>query len=451
MNILAPLTAPDLLQAGRWFSARRSLVRDHRLEPQGAAPASKARLAETGTMHVFTLPELFAPTPPTRFAATRQELEAETTPETAPLTGSAAALALPVHLLSRADHIIQTVEAVQAQMEVIGRRRQIAGEPLARGPRSPARPARPCRRLSRSAVTTSTGTCTRRSRATVRSSPQRSTAAPTARRTSTPTRSTSSTPSSGASTAATHPCGSRRCTTSHKKYGSTTGIGGSDAQGTGVANAEELVERLLDVRKPIDALLAEPAGVQHLVQIKLPSRSWFYGYAGWFNGQPGDGCQAYMTRHGRSDWEANFLLFDRFVQTATLPLQYVFADHYKLDVLHVDDAYREALGRLWLTLLIDAYSRAVLGLFLAYEGPNIESIQGALRHAIWPKTGLSALGIDLPWSCYGIPQRLVSRQCLGAPELLARRPGAHARRRRPLHPDGTGLSPALPGALRRPG
>ena len=179
-----------------------------------------------------------------------------------------------------------------------------------------------------------------------------------------------------------------------------------DAQGTGVANAEELVERLLDVRKPIDDLLAELAQAQHLVQIQLPSRSWFYGYASWFNGQPGDGCQAYMTRHGRSDWEANFLLFDRFVQTATLPLQYVFADHYKLDVLHVDDAYREALGRLWLTLLIDAYSRAVLGLFLAYEGPNIESIQGALRHAIWPKTGLSAFGIDLPWSCYGIPQRL---------------------------------------------
>ena len=40
------------------------------------------------------------------------------------------------------------------------------------------------------------------------------------------------------------------------------------------------------------------------------------------------------------------------------------------------------------------------------EGPNIESIQGALRHAIWPKTGLTAFGIDLPWSCYGIPQRL---------------------------------------------
>ena len=40
----------------------------------------------------------------------------------------------------------------------------------------------------------------------------------------------------------------------------------------------------------------------------------------------------------------HFLLFDRFAQTATLPLQYVFADHYRLDVLHVDDEFREVLG-----------------------------------------------------------------------------------------------------------
>ncbi len=126
----------------------------------------------------------------------------------------------------------------------------------------------------------------------------------------------------------------------------------------------------------------------------------------WFTAQPGDGAQIYVARHGQADWEANFLLFDHFAQTATLPLQYVFADHYRLDVLHVDDELREVLGRLWLTVLIDAFSRAVLGLYLAYEAPCIESIQGALRHAIWPKADLTEFGIDLPWACYGIPQRL---------------------------------------------
>jgi transposase len=126
----------------------------------------------------------------------------------------------------------------------------------------------------------------------------------------------------------------------------------------------------------------------------------------WFGSQPGDGVQTYISRHGKEEWDANFLLFDRFAQTASLPLQYVFADHYQLDVLHVDDEFRELLGRLGLTVFIDAYSRAVTGLFLSYEAPNIESIQGGLRNAIWPKTDLDRFDIDLAWNCYGIPHRL---------------------------------------------
>lgn len=168
-----------------------------------------------------------------------------------------------------------------------------------------------------------------------------------------------------------------------------------------------MIERLLNARQPIDDLLADKEQVQYLTQIKLPSRSWFYGYVRWVEAQPNEGTKSYIIRHGQAEWEANFLLFDRFCQTATLPLQYVFADHYKLDVLHVDDEFREVLGRLWLTLLVDAYSRMVLGLHISYEDPTIESIQQALQHAIWPKQNLSEFKIDLSWLCYGVPQRLL--------------------------------------------
>jgi hypothetical protein len=75
-------------------------------------------------------------------------------------------------------------------------------------------------------------------------------------------------------------------------------------------------------------------------------------------------------------------------------------------VFSVDEATRSRLDRLWLTLLIDAYSRAILGMALLYEAPCIESIQGALRHAIWPKTSHRDLGIPGEWVCYGIPQQL---------------------------------------------
>jgi putative transposase len=171
-------------------------------------------------------------------------------------------------------------------------------------------------------------------------------------------------------------------------------------------NFDDLLECLLDGRKGIDNLLSDPAQIQRLTQIRLLSRASFYRYVKWLTAQAGEGEKAYVVRHGQADWDANFLMFDRFAQTAVLPLQYVFADHYLLDVLHVDDEFREVVGRLWLTVLIDAFSRAVLGIYLAYEAPCIESIQGALRHAIWPKLGLDQYGIDLPWNCYGTPQHL---------------------------------------------
>ena len=62
---------------------------------------------------------------------------------------------------------------------------------------------------------------------------------------------------------------------------------------------------------------------------------------------------------------------------------------------------------LWLTLLIDAYSRSILGgIALTYEGPSIDTIQDALLNAIWPKTSHAKMGIEGEWPCYGIPLQL---------------------------------------------
>jgi hypothetical protein len=126
----------------------------------------------------------------------------------------------------------------------------------------------------------------------------------------------------------------------------------------------------------------------------------------WFERQPEQGKQVVTTRYGASIWEQEHLVFDTFIARAALPLEYVFADHYLLDVFIVDERTRSQPDRLWLTLLIDAFSRSVLGLTLLYEPPNIMSIQTALQHAIWPKTSHTTLGVDGEWVCYGIPQQL---------------------------------------------
>jgi hypothetical protein len=404
MKTPTPLTAADLFQVGYWFQREERLFKITAWNSKDPLRV-EARAADTGTIHRFTLTELFAPTPPTRFAATQAELVAMLASDAAAPPRVVDAATLPAHLLSRADQIIQTVEAVQAHIEQIRRHHRLA--PKFFSLTDATRQA--CQALP-SPVSLSSYYAYRRlyhtyegDRARIAASLRRSTHGKTRIDPNAQhfidiliRRFYRSNPPMRAQTV---------YAIAQKLWHHNRGWW-LNFQQTGGTGFDDLVEHLLDVRKEIDSLLSDPMHAQRLIQIKLPSRSWFYGYVSWFSTQPGDGAQTYITRHGQADWEANFLLFDRFSQTATLPLQYVFADHYRLDVLHVDDEFREVLGRLWLTLLIDAYSRGVPGLFLAYEDPNIESIQGTLRHAIWPKTDLVEFGIDLPWICYGTPQRL---------------------------------------------
>ena len=120
----------------------------------------------------------------------------------------------------------------------------------------------------------------------------------------------------------------------------------------------------------------------------------------------GSGKESAEQPYGEGTWESYFAIFDSFAYRATFPLQYVFADHYLLDVFAVDEATRSKLDRLWLTVLIDAYTRCILGAVLLYEEPCIESIQSALLHAIWPKSSHTRYGINKDWVCLGIPQQL---------------------------------------------
>ncbi|NTU65727.1 MAG: hypothetical protein HGB05_20575, partial [Chloroflexi bacterium] len=399
------LSATDLFQVGYWF-----LRQDRLFEIVGwdaHAPLQvEARAADDGAIHRFTLTELFAPHPRTLFAATRSELAVMAASDVAVQSKVVDASCLPARLLSHAEHIIQTFEMVQAHIEQIHRRYRLTSEPfsLTDATRQACQVLPQPISLSgyykyRRLYLAHGGDRSQIAAALHRSTCGKTTIDPNAQHfiDTVIRRFYRSNPPMRVQTVYTI----ARQLWHHNRH---WWLNFQQANG---ADLDELVDHLLDVRQGVDVLLSDPRHAQRLIQIQLPSQSWFYGYVSWFSTQPGDGAKVYIARHGQADWEANYLLFDSFAQTATLPLQYVFADHYKLDVLHVDDEFREVLGRLWLTLLVDTYSRAALGLFLPYEDPNIESIQGALRHTIWSKTDLAQFAIDLPWACYGIPQRLV--------------------------------------------
>ncbi len=169
---------------------------------------------------------------------------------------------------------------------------------------------------------------------------------------------------------------------------------------------QNLVDELLNTRLPMQTILDNPEKAGLLKLITLPSTAWFYGYLRSFEARPDDGQTVVTSRYGKETWEHEHMVFDTYVTRAALPLQYVFADHWLLDVFIVDEATRRQLDRLWLTALIDAFSRSILGIALLYEAPCIHSIQAALQHAIWPKESHTQLGIQGAWSCYGIPQQL---------------------------------------------
>jgi len=174
----------------------------------------------------------------------------------------------------------------------------------------------------------------------------------------------------------------------------------------GASVPENLVAELLDLTIPMQAILDNPEKKALLTPIQVPSTGWFSGYTRYVEAQPDQGQHLITQRLGRGMWEQFHLVFDTFVRRAQFPLQYVFADHWLLDAFIVDEQTRSRPQRLWLTLLIDAYSRSIVGMALLYEDPCIESIQQALKHAIWEKSSHITLGIEQQWPCFGIPLQL---------------------------------------------
>lgn len=79
-------------------------------------------------------------------------------------------------------------------------------------------------------------------------------------------------------------------------------------------------------------------------------------------------------------------------------------DHTPLDLVIVDDVHRRHIGRPWLTLAIDVYSRCVAGFYLSLDPPSEVSVGMCLVNAMLPKDGwIAALGVQTRWPVYGSP------------------------------------------------
>jgi putative transposase len=92
---------------------------------------------------------------------------------------------------------------------------------------------------------------------------------------------------------------------------------------------------------------------------------------------------------------------------ADFPLSVVQIDHTKLDVILVDDADGETIGRPWITLAIDVFSRTVPGYYVSLDPPGNISVGLCIAHAILPKDKwLSKHNIDIPWPTCGVMNKI---------------------------------------------
>nr|WP_315463254.1 DDE-type integrase/transposase/recombinase [uncultured Rhodoferax sp.] len=91
------------------------------------------------------------------------------------------------------------------------------------------------------------------------------------------------------------------------------------------------------------------------------------------------------------------------------PLRRAEMDHTLLDLMVIDDESGLPLGRPYVTVCIDDYSRCVLGIYIGFEPPSYLTVAHCLKHAFLPKNYLrerypSIIG---EWIAHGIMAILV--------------------------------------------
>jgi putative transposase len=89
---------------------------------------------------------------------------------------------------------------------------------------------------------------------------------------------------------------------------------------------------------------------------------------------------------------------------ADWPLAVWQIDHTQVDLILVDDLQRRPVGRPWITVAIDVFSRMVAGFSISFDPPGAMSVGLCLAHAMLPKeTWLAQHGIATSWPLWGKP------------------------------------------------
>ena len=87
------------------------------------------------------------------------------------------------------------------------------------------------------------------------------------------------------------------------------------------------------------------------------------------------------------------------------PLDFIQIDHTPMDIDIVDEVHRKSIGRPYLTLAIDVYSRMITAFYISLDEPSYFSVSQCISQSILTKEKyLREIGVEGEWNVYGIPR-----------------------------------------------
>ncbi|UOO77378.1 DDE-type integrase/transposase/recombinase [Neisseria sp. Dent CA1/247] len=115
-----------------------------------------------------------------------------------------------------------------------------------------------------------------------------------------------------------------------------------------------------------------------------------------------------LSRRGQRERAANkFQPKPKHFPNVSYPLDVIQIDHTQVDLILVDDKTRQPIGRPWLTLAIDVYSRMICGYYLSLDAPSETSVGLCVSYAVLPKESwLEAKKIGGKWEVWGLPNKI---------------------------------------------
>lgn len=110
-------------------------------------------------------------------------------------------------------------------------------------------------------------------------------------------------------------------------------------------------------------------------------------------------------RIGYKESKEKYSNFEGEFPEGNYPLEFVQIDHTPLDIIVVDKIHRLALGRPYLTLAIDVYSRMIAGIYVSLQAPGYFNVSQCLFNIFTKKDKfLLKNNVVGDWNINGIPR-----------------------------------------------